>query len=105
MSIFTVVVLVVLLGILWAPPLVCALRLRPSPATSKVHALAFVLPVQLALAASLYFLADYIGLLNPAGYVLGISIIVGFSGAIALLFWFRSANHVLNATARKRAAR
>lgn len=105
MSIFTVIVVLVLLSILWAPPLVGALRLRPSPAKSKARALAFVLPVQVALTASLCFFADYIGLLNPAGYVLGISVVVGLSGAVALLVWLRSANHVLNATARKRAAR
>lgn len=102
---FTIIALLFLLATLWAPPLLGALRLKPQANRSKVHALAVILPLQVTLAAALCFFANHIGLLNPAGYVLGICVAVGLGGAAVLLGWLGSANQVLNATARRRAAR
>ena len=39
---------------------------------------------QVIVAAALIFLADSAGLLNPAGYMLGICFVVGLAGALVL---------------------
>lgn len=48
---------------------------------------------QVAAFVALIFLADHLGLLNPAGYTLGLCLLVGFAGA----FFLRSK---LNSTRR-----
>jgi len=101
MNAFTVIVVLVLLGILWLPPTLMVRRLETLSAHGKLYGLGMILPAQVVLAAALVLLADYIGLLNPAGYVLGISVAVGVSGAVALLFWRRSVKQALH---RKSAA-
>ena len=95
------VVVLVLLGVLWLPSLLVALWIKPHPAQGSTHGLGFIFPIQLAVAASLSFLADYIGLLNPAGYVLGICVAVGIVGGATLALWRRSANQAINSTGHK----
>ncbi|KQT36000.1 hypothetical protein ASG24_06895 [Methylophilus sp. Leaf414] len=51
-----------------------------------------VLPSQLLLTIGLVLLAQYIGLLNPAGYVLGTTVLVSFGGAIAVALGHPNAN-------------
>jgi len=98
MNVFTIIVIMVLLSILWLPPLLVAFWLKSQAAQSKTHGLAFVFSIQLVVATSLSVFANYIGMKNPAGYVLGISVAVGLGGAVTLLFWRRSANPALNRT-------
>jgi hypothetical protein len=90
MNVFTIIVVLIFLGLLWLPPLLMAFRLDRPSMHGMLYGLGIILPVQPVLAAALIFLADYIGLLNPAGYSLGISVAVGLSGAGALLFLRRS---------------
>lgn len=101
MNIFTVTVLLILLSILWLPPLLIAFRFTPAPTRSKFYGLGIILPFQVLLAVVLIFLANYFGILNPAGYTIGLSVGIGVSGAAALLFLRYSANQALNRIGRK----
>lgn len=92
MGIFTIIVLSVLVSILWLPTVLSALILKRRFGTEVSHLLWRVLPSQLIIVVGLAFLAQYIGLVNPAGYVFGITVLASFAGAIVVILGHRSAN-------------
>jgi len=92
MSVFTIIVLSLLVIILWLPPVLCARVLKYRLGVEMSRLLWLVLPSQLLLTIGLVLLAQYTGLLNPAGYVLGITVLVSFGGAIAVALGHRAAN-------------
>jgi hypothetical protein len=80
-----------LLGVLWFPSLLVALRLKRLSAPNPFQHLFITWVLQVFVAASGIFLADYVGLHNPAGYVLAITSVTGFLGACFL--WRRQRPH------------
>lgn len=98
MNIFAVFVFLVPLIVMWLPTLLAARRLQPSEPQRRVHELFVIWPIQVAVTGALCFIADYVGLLNPLGYILGISLLVGLAGATVLVFWRRSANNAFKRT-------
>lgn len=80
---FTAVVIVVLLVVLLAPS--CAvLYLRRMTFRQAMEAAWRVWIAQVIASIALIVLADGLGLLNPAGYTLGICLLVGLAGALFL---------------------
>lgn len=75
---FVVLVTAVLLAVLWAPSWVVL------PRDEGLKAVWRIWIAQVIVAITLIFLADKIGLLNPAGYMLGICFGVGLVGAFVL---------------------
>jgi hypothetical protein len=75
---FAVFVIVVLLAVLWTPSWIVLRRGEGLRAVWRIWI------VQVIVATALIFLADRIGLLNPAGYMLGICFLVGLVGAFFL---------------------
>ena len=75
---FAVLVTVLLLAVLWAPSWVVL------PRDEGLKAVWRIWIAQVIVAAALIFLADKIGLLNPAGYMLVICFGVGLVGAFVL---------------------
>jgi len=92
MSVFTIIVLSVLASILCLPAVLCALVLKHRSGAGVSRLLWLVLPSQMLIAVGLALLAQYIGLLNPAGYVLGITVVVSLAGAIVVVLGHRAAN-------------
>jgi hypothetical protein len=88
---FKIIVLSVLASILWLPALLSILVLKYRFGSKISNFLWLVLPSQLLATVALVFLAQFIGLLNPAGYILGITFLVSIVGAIVVLKQ-RSAN-------------
>jgi hypothetical protein len=83
----TCAVLALLFCLLCGPVLYVALRFRRGGDSAALRPLRFVWLAQLALAAGLIFMADEIGLRNPAGYVLAIIFGVSLLGAAAFGLW------------------
>ena len=80
---FALVVIAVLLAVLWAPSWI-VLRCNRAVFGEGLRAVWRILIAQVIIAAALIFLADRIGLRNPAGYMLGICFVVGLGGAFVL---------------------
>jgi hypothetical protein len=76
--VFAVLATVVLLAVMWAPSWVVL------PRDEGLEAVWRIWIAQVMVATALAFLADKIGLLNPAGYMLGICFGVGLVGAFVL---------------------
>ena len=79
-----VIGLLFLISVLWGPTALVVFRQRHGPARRYKRTMAFSFLAELVVAASLSFLADRVGLLNPAGYVLAILFIVGMFGAFTV---------------------
>ncbi len=75
---FAVFVIIALLAVLWTPSWIVLRR------GEGLRALWRIWIAQVIVATALIFLADRIGLLNPAGYMLGICFLVGLVGAFVL---------------------
>lgn len=75
---FAVLATVVLLAVLWAPSWVVL------PRNEGLKAVWRIWIAQVIIATALIFLADTIGLLNPAGYMLGICFGTGLVGAFVV---------------------
>lgn len=80
---FAAVAIVVLLVVLLAPSWV-ALYLRRMTFGQAMEAAWRVWIAQVITSIVLIILADRLGFLNPAGYTLGICLLVGFAGALFL---------------------
>jgi len=90
MKILIALVLVaVFLGVLWAPVWLVARKFRMGSDALALRSLRFILPGQLIAVVVLAFLADAIGLRNPAGLVVAIVFGVSFVGA-GILFLYRA---------------
>jgi hypothetical protein len=81
---FAAVVIIVLLMVLLAPSWVVLLFLNQLTFGQAVRAAWRVGAAQVIASGALIFLADRSGLLNPAGYTLGICTLVGLAGAFLL---------------------
>ena len=81
---FAVVAIIVLPIVLLAPSWVVLLLLNRVTLGQAVRAGWRVWIAQVIASIALIFLADKSGLLNPAGYTLGICVLVGFAGAFFL---------------------
>ena len=79
-----VIVLLFLILVLWGPTAVAVFRQRHNSTRRYKRTMAFSFFAELVIAASLSFIADRVGLLNPAGYVLAISFVVGMVGAFTI---------------------
>jgi len=84
----TFVLIVTFLGVLWSPAWWIAKKLTTRGDTHAVSALRVIFPCQLIAVVLLAFLADAVGLRNPAGLVVAIVCSVSLIGAGAL-FIFR----------------
>ena len=82
--VFTVVLVFLMLGLLWGPALATAVWFKRFRIRSGIQALRLIWPCQLAVAAGLAFTADAIGLRNPAGYVLAITLVCSLGGVMAV---------------------
>jgi hypothetical protein len=82
--VFAVVVIVLLLMVLLAPSWVVLFLLNRLTFGQAVRAAWSVWAMQVIASIALIFLADRVGLLNPAGYSLGICALVGLTGAVFL---------------------
>jgi hypothetical protein len=83
MSVFVITPAIVFLFLLWAPTFFVVIRQKQSKYTrSRIYA--YALPVELVVAASLAFLVDWVGLLNPAAYAIVITLTTGVLGAIGV---------------------
>ena len=80
---FTAVVIIVPLIVLLAPSCLVLLLNRVALGEA-VRAAWRVWFAQVIASIALVFLADKVGLLNPAGYILGICLLVGLAGAFVL---------------------
>lgn len=80
---------VIFLVILWIPAWTVAFWLRGLRVPRPFFALRLVCPAQLLIAVGLIFLCAFMGLHNPAGYVLAITVGTGVAGAAALWWWWR----------------
>jgi hypothetical protein len=99
MGVFIIIVLLVQVSILWLPAVLCALVLKRHFGAEFSRLLWLVLPTQLLIAVGLIFLTEYIGLLNPAGYVLGLTVLVSLAGAAVVVLYHRAANQSFQRTA------
>jgi hypothetical protein len=80
---FAVLVITVLLAVLWTPSWI-VLRRNRAVFGEGLRAVWRIWIAQVLVAAALILLADRVGLLNPAGYMLGICFLVGLVGAFVL---------------------
>lgn len=103
MGVFTIIFLSVLVSILWLPAVLSALVLKRRFGREVSRLLWLVLPSELLIAVGLLLLAHYIGLLNPAGYVLGITELVSLAGGIIVVLGHRAANASVRRDGQKRA--
>jgi hypothetical protein len=81
---FAAVAILVLLIVLLAPSWIVLFLFNRMTFGQAVRAASPVWAAQVIVSIALIFLADKSGLLNPAGYVLGICVLVGFAGAFFL---------------------
>ncbi len=89
---FQLIVLSALAAVLWVPTVLCILvkKRRLGEAVSNLFWL--VLPLQLIATIALIALAEFIGLLNPIGYILGITVSVSIAGALLVCLTQRLPN-------------
>lgn len=88
---FLASLLAIALVILWLPVCTVALLLRRLGVPRPFSGLRLIMPVQLVAVAGLVALAAGLGLRNPAGYTLAITLLAGVTGAVALWRWRRPA--------------
>jgi len=81
MMFFVAIPAIVFLFILWAPTCFVVTRQKSAKYPAKCI-LIYALPLELAVAATLAFLVNWAGLLNPAAYAFTITVITGVLGAI-----------------------
>jgi hypothetical protein len=81
---FAMIVIAVLLTVLLGPSLVVLLLFNRVTLGEAARAAWLVWLAQVIASITLIFLADKAGLLNPAGYMLGICLLVGLAGAFVL---------------------
>lgn len=87
---FATALIAIFLGMLWGPACLVALKLARQRDAQAFRLLRVVLPGQLIAVVTLTFVADTIGLRNPAGLVVATVFGVSSLGALAL-FLFRAA--------------
>lgn len=87
---FVTVLLAVLLSLLWAPVCLVAWKLSRQGDVTVLRGLRIILPGQLVAVVVLAFLADAIGLKNPAGLIIALVIGVSLLGAGILFLRGRS---------------
>lgn len=100
---FSIAILLILAALLWVPT--CAVFVgRRMPGERRQYAkLAVWMLGELLVAATISLLCDWIGLLNPAGYVIAITVAVSVLGALsARAFTQRPANTTLHTDATRR---
>ena len=78
---FTFLLSLMLLLALWLPTYFTAYKMKQNRRENSFRRLWLYLSMQLLVAVALCLLADFIGLRNPAGYVLAICFVVRVSGA------------------------
>ncbi|MBF8178291.1 MULTISPECIES: hypothetical protein [Oxalobacteraceae] len=78
---FPLIGITVVLAILWVPSVWVLHRRGTLPAQSK-RTLLFTLVSELIIAAVLVLIADFVGLRNPAAYVIIIALATGIVGAV-----------------------
>lgn len=81
---FAAILIVIFLGMLWTPACLVARKLANQGDAHALQNLRVVLPGQLISVIALTFLADIIGLRNPAGLVVAILFGVSLLGTLAL---------------------
>jgi len=81
------VMVVFLLCVLWAPTTLVLLRVKRLEKSLFIKCIAVIFPIQLVVGVSLIVIADFIGLLNPGGYILAITILTSGAGVAAALRW------------------
>jgi hypothetical protein len=75
-------------GLLWGPTIFVLLQPKHRAYKYIFRIAITALLVEIIIATGLIFLADRIGLLNPAGYGLGIILFIGILGAFVInRFW------------------
>lgn len=82
---FQIIVLSVLAIILWLPALLSIVVLKYHFGSKFSNFFWLVLPSQLLATVGFVFLAHFIGLVNPAGYILGITVLVSIIGTVVVL--------------------
>jgi hypothetical protein len=80
---FALFVIVVLVAVLWAPSWI-VLRRNRAAFGGRLRAVWRIWIAQVVAAIAMIYLADRAGLLNPAGYTLGICFLLGMTGAFVL---------------------
>ena len=91
MAFFFAIPSIVILFLLWAPTFFVVIRQKQSKyPRSLIYA--YALPLELLVATSLSFLANWVGLLNPVGIVFAAAFATGILGAIAAHHFSRIAN-------------
>ncbi|MGC1548524.1 MAG: hypothetical protein WA777_08340 [Rhodanobacter sp.] len=86
---FLATLMVIFLVILWIPVCTVAFWLKGLRVPRPFSGLWFVWPTQLLIAVALIALSDSIGLRNPAGYSLAITVGTSVVGAGGLWWWRR----------------
>jgi hypothetical protein len=81
---FTAVAIIMLLTVLLAPSWIVLLLFDRVTLGQAVRTGWRVWVAQVIASIALIFLADTLGLLNPAGYTLGLCVLVGIAGAFFL---------------------
>jgi hypothetical protein len=79
----------IFLVILWIPVCTVAFWLKGLRVPRPFSGLWLICPVQLLIAVGLIFLCVFMGLHNPAGYALAVTVGIGVVGAGALWWWRR----------------
>lgn len=86
---FALALIAVFLGVLWVPVWLVARKFHMGSCALAPRPLRFILPGQLIAVLVLAFLADAIGLRNPAGLLVAIVFGVSIAGA-GILFLYRA---------------
>lgn len=89
----TIILVAMLLSVLWVPSCIAARMLKPRLGIGSF--LRKLLPLQLVVMALLAFAAERAGLLNPAGYVLAITVAISSAGVLAVVRRHRTAKSSL----------
>ncbi len=79
-----------LLCVLWVPTEIALRRIKHLDKPTRTKQTAILFSLELGIAAVLILIADRIGLLNPAGYVLAVTFFVSGAGVVAALCWPRT---------------
>lgn len=81
---FAAILVTILLGTLWSPSWIALKFVKRLSARATIRKAWPVWLAQVCLAAAFIFLANAIGLTNPAGYMFGICLGLGVLGAVML---------------------
>ena len=84
-------VILALLAILWVPSVAADWRVRRRTGKRQAAFLALLLPLQAVVAALMVYIADKIGLRNPAGLVLASTVLVSASGVVLVSLRYKAA--------------